>query len=194
MRRITIGIILFLSAASAFSHCDWIKGPVVEAAQQALARNDVALVLPWIAPADEREIRDAFSRTMKVRAGGDAARELADRWFFETVVRVHRRAEGEPYEGLRGDDYKPEPGIEHADEALKAGSIDGMQRGMTDAVSKGLRERYNAVVEAKKHASDSVDAGRRYVATYVEWIHYVERLHKALHTPAHAHAQAAHDH
>jgi hypothetical protein len=45
------------------------------------------------------------------------------------------------------------------------------------------------VQNLKRHADDSVDAGREFVAAYVEFVHYAERLHldatsPASHTPA----------
>ena len=75
-------------------HCDALDGPVVGAARAALGATDVDLVLPYVHADREPEVRDAFERVLKVAALGDEARELAERWFFETVVRVHRAGEG----------------------------------------------------------------------------------------------------
>ena len=44
-------------------------------------------------------------------------------------------------------------------------------------MTEGIQERFKRVLETKKHANDSVAAGREYVEAYVEFIHYVERLH-----------------
>ena len=51
---------------------------------------------------------------------------------------------------------------------------------MTAHVGKGIRERFDRAVEAKKHAGENVDAGRKYVAAYVEYVHYVEGIHGAV--------------
>ena len=85
-----------------YSHCDTTKGPVVTAARAALAAGDPSLVLHWVRPDDESAVRSAFQQTMEVRALGPAAKELADRYFFETLVRIHRADEGAPYTGLKG--------------------------------------------------------------------------------------------
>ena len=82
-------------------HCDSLDGPVATAARDALMSGDVDLVLPFV-PADaEAEVRAAFDLAAKARAMGGEAAEVADRWFFETAVRVHRAGEGAPYTGLK---------------------------------------------------------------------------------------------
>ena len=48
---------------------------------------------------------------------------------------------------------------------------------VTEAASKGIRERFNKAKEAKKHVDHSVEAGREFVEVYVKFTHYVERLH-----------------
>ena len=95
----------------AAAHCDSMDGPVVRAAREALAAGEVTGVLIWVRPEDEPQIRQAFDRTMKVRSQGGEARELADLWFFETLVRIHREGEGAPYTGLKPAGYEPPPGI-----------------------------------------------------------------------------------
>lgn len=69
----------------------------------------------------EAEIRDAFAKAIAVRGLSGYARQLADRYFFETLVRIHRASEGEAFTGLKPAG-SVEPGIEAADEALEKGS------------------------------------------------------------------------
>ena len=71
-----------------------MDGPVVKAAQQALATGNVNLGLFWIQGKDVPELRKAFAKTQAVRKLNPEARELADLYFFETVVRIHRAGEG----------------------------------------------------------------------------------------------------
>ena len=165
-------IVVLLFAPAAFAHCDWINGPVVAAARAALEKGDVTPLLRWVPAAGEAEIRQAFARTMAARAGGGAARDVADQWFFETAVRVHRASEGEAFTGIKGAaEYKPEPGIELAEHALESESLDEVDA----ALRAELRKRFTAAMEAKKHAGESVEAGRRYVRAYAELLHYVMR-------------------
>lgn len=179
----TVGVLAALVAgswvlpASAVAHCDSMDGPVVKAAQRALAADSVDLVLVWVRPQDEAEIREAFRRTMRVRQLSDEAEALADRWFFETLVRVHRAGEGEPYTGLKPAGYEPPAGIAAADRAVDAGSVDALAQALTEHLAAELRARFARMQALREYPSDDVAAGREYVHAYVQFIHFVERLH-----------------
>jgi hypothetical protein len=184
--------VTFLPAARVLAHCDTMDGPVIAAARVALEKGDVLPVLKWIRPENEQEIRAAFSRTISVRAGGPEARALADTWFFETLVRVHRAGEGAPYAGLAPAGTPVERSIVLADKALASEDPAELIRFVGSAVADGIRERFARAAEAKKHAEESVAKGRDFVAAYVELTHYVERLEAdaSSHAAPHAHAQA----
>jgi hypothetical protein len=100
---------------------------------------------------------------------------LRIRYFFETLVRIHRTGEGAPYTGLKSE--SPEPVIQAADRALETGSADILVKMMNDAAAAGIRERFASAKETKKHAGESVEAGREFVEAYVDFTHYVERLY-----------------
>jgi len=172
--------------ATALAHCDTLDGPVVAAARLALQRGDLQPVLKWVKPEAEEELRAAFQRTVAVRTSGGQARELADLYFFETLVRLHRAGEGAPYTGLKpaGTTSKP---IAMADTALAQGEVDQFARLLTDHLAAGVRERFGRAKEAKAHAEESAEAGRRYVAAYVDYVHYVEAIVQAVHATGHGH-------
>ncbi len=161
------------------AHCDTVDGPVVAAARSALSRGDLTPVLKWIPASSEPAIRAAFSRTLKVRGAGAEARELADTWFFETVVRVHRAGEGEPYTGLKPAGTPLDPAVAAADAALEKGSRDELVRELTDEIAARIRQRFTRAAQARKSADTSVAAGREYVAAYVDLMHYLEQLDQA---------------
>ena len=161
--------------AVARAHCDTVNGPVVKAARIALERNDVTLLLVWVKAPQEAEVRQAFEKAMAVRGLNAAARELADRYFFETVVRLHRAGEGEPFTGLKEAAEKDEL-LERVDEALECGVIDGVVKLVTDRIAAGIREQYARVMALQGYDARDVAAGRRYVEAYVEFMHYVESL------------------
>ena len=75
-------------------HCDSMDGPVVLAARRALDAKDPRIVLPYVKKAGEAEVEAAFRRTIGAHDGNPTANEVADLYFFETVVRVHRAGEG----------------------------------------------------------------------------------------------------
>jgi hypothetical protein len=159
----------------ACAHCDTMEGPVVMTARAALEKGDVTPVLKWVRKEDENEIKELFKKTLAVRGKGPEAKELADMYFFETLVRIHRAGEGAPYTGLKNE--PAEPIIVAADKALESGSVDILVKQVTDAVAKGIRDRYLHTAERKKHADESIEKGREFVEAYVEFTHYVERLH-----------------
>ena len=175
---------LVLPAPTALAHCDWINGPVVADARTALAKGDITPVLRWIPAGSEAEIRDAFQRTLAARSANDQVRGVADQWFFETVVRIHRASEGEPFTGLKGADYRPDAGIEIADHAIEANSLADVEATLTTTIRSELRKRFREVIEAKKHADESVEAGRHFVHAYAAFVHYVDEVHRSAHRSA----------
>jgi len=168
------------------AHCDSMDGPVVTAARAALEQGRVELVLGWVRPQDETQIRTAFARTLEVRRAGGEAQALADLWFFETLVRIHREGEGEPYTGLKPAGQELAPGIEAADQALKAGSVEALAPQIAEHVADAVRERFERVRALASHDPRDVDAARAYVHAYVEYIHFVEGIVEAVHGEGHA--------
>jgi hypothetical protein len=186
MKHVAALALALLIASPVFAHCDWIKGPVVLDAQAALEKGDVAPVLKWIPPNHEKEVREAFAQTLSVRKQSPEAKALADRWFFETVVRIHREFEGESFSGLKGEEYTPDPSIVMAEQALESGSLTEVEKALSAEIATGLRERFRHASHTKEHASDTANAGRQYVHEYAEFIHYVLRLHQSATGSAHA--------
>jgi uncharacterized protein DUF6448 len=109
-------------------------------------------------------------------------------------VRIHRAGEGEPFTGLKPAG-SVDPGLAAADKALQSGSAKELADQLSAALAEGIQKRFALAVERKKHAADSVAAGREYVEAYVEYIHYVESVAR-LATPeaSHSHHESdAHD-
>ncbi len=190
----TIQAGIFLAAAlwagSAFAHCDTSAGPVIPEAQAALAAGDVTPLLKWIPPADEPEIKTAFAKALAVRTLSPEAQELADRYFLETLVRIHRAGEGAPYAGLKDEPVAPIVAL--ADAALASGTPDDMIAKINAHVAGSIREKFEKALEARKHKDDGVEAGREYVEAYVAYMHFVEGVHAAVMSAGgHAHAGEA---
>jgi hypothetical protein len=165
-----------LTARPVLAHCDTADGPVVAAAKVALAKGDITPVLKWVKPEAESELRSAFARALAVRGKGPEAQALADQYFFENLVRIHRVGEGAPYTGILPAGTPLEPAIALSDQALESGNADRLVKGISHDVEEGIRERFARAAAAKKRADASVAAGREFVEAYVEFTHYVERL------------------
>jgi hypothetical protein len=158
------------------AHCDTLDGPVVASARTALDKGDITPVLKWVHEENEGEINKAFQRALGVRKLSPQAKDLADMYFFETLVRIHRAAEGAPYTGLKPDG-DIEPVVVAADNAIKNGSVDDLAKEISALVNSGIRQRFERLMQTEKHKDENVESGRQYVEAYVEFVHYVERLH-----------------
>lgn len=183
MKNIKINIMfLIFFIATAFvsigegkvsAHCDTLDGPVIQDARSALEKGDVTPVLKWVKKDAEPEIRAAFDKAITERKSN---KDFADKIFFETIVQVHRAGEGASYDCLKPSG-SVEPIIAGADKALETGSVDDLTREMATHLTSGVKERFEHAFELKKHKDESVETGREYVKAYVEYVHYVERLH-----------------
>lgn len=169
--------IMVAGAGLVFAHCDTMDGPIIKSAQQALDTSNVDLVLMWIQKKDEPELKQAFQKALEVRKLNPAAKELADKYFLETFVRLHRAGEGAPFTGIKPAGTEIEPAVLRADKALETGSPDDLLKFMSETVISGIREHYERTVSLKKHADHNVDAGREFAAAYVTYVHYVEKLY-----------------
>lgn len=157
-------------------HCDSLDGPVVTAARNALDATDVDLILPYVHADGAAEIRDAFDRAVKVRAMGAEARDVADRWFFETAVRVHRAGEGAPFTGLKPAGLDVGPVIPAAERALDSGSTDELIDVLCAQIRDQVARHHGHAMALKAHAGDSVTEARAYVGAALGlqvWAHSI---------------------
>jgi hypothetical protein len=159
-------------------HCDSLDGPVVGAAREALRHGDVDLVLPYVSAEAEPEVRQAFDLAGKVRALGPEARDVADRWFFESVVRLHRIGEGAAFTGLKPEGLDVGPAIPAAEQALRTGSAAPLSEALCGLIREQAERRYAHVTRLRSHAADGVPAAREYVEAMLGlqvWAHGVYR-------------------
>jgi hypothetical protein len=160
----------------AMAHCDSLDGPVVKDAQRALADQNVTPVLKWIPEAEEEEIRRVFDMTLAVRGESEDAKTIADTYFFETLIRIHRASEGEGFTGLKPAG-QVDPAFVATDRALAEGDIGPLAKETAAAVEEAIRKRFAEAYEKRQVAEDSVEQGRKYVEAYVRLTHFVEGVH-----------------
>src|SRR5574341_500120 len=144
--------LLLVNPVSLLAHCDTMDGPVVKAAKEALNKNNVNLVLIWVKPDSEAEVRAAFGKSMAARKNGKEVQELADQYFFETVVRLHRAGEGETYDGIKPAGAHVCEVIPAADKALDIGSEEALMNMIQEKVKQGVAELYRNVQEKKENS------------------------------------------
>lgn len=193
-RKISIAAVLSIScclllAGNAQAHCDTTGGPVIPEARVALKKGDVTPLLKWVKQQDEAEIKAAFAKAVAVRGKGREAMELADQYFLETLVRVHRAGEGAPYDGIK--DTSVEPIVAMSDKSLARGSADEMIEMISQHMAEAIRAKFEHALETKNRKDQSIDAGREFVEAYVTYMHYVEGVHAAIASSAGHHAADA---
>lgn len=178
---------LLVAPSSALAHCDGLDGPVVKAARKALETGNVSHVLIWVQKQDDEVIKNAFEKTLAVRKLSKEAMELADMYFFETLVRIHRAGEGAAYTGLKPAGRDLGPAIPAADEAVASGSEETLIKILLQDAYDGVSEHFREVAEKTKFDPNDVEKGREFVKAYVGFVHYVERIYEATKKAAHGH-------
>lgn len=176
----------------ASAHCDSANGPVAGPAQAALESGDVRLVLPFVKPAQEAELSAAFEQAREVRAAGGKARELADRYFAETAVRLHRQGEHASYTGLQ-EEGALAPALAAAERALESGSLAEVFQQLDREVRHGVEDRYHAVLAARQAEAraKTVEGARARVDAEFTFEKFVLGISEAATAALHAEAEPA---
>jgi hypothetical protein len=176
-------------------HCDSMDGPVVKAAMEALESADVRAVLPFVPEEGEPEVTEAFEKVIKARVQSPEAREVADRHFFETVVRIHRVGEGAPFTGLKPAGLGHGPIVPVAEKTIEVGSPDELVKVLTDTVEGQIRERFEHVMHLKREASgEGVTEMREYVEAMLGLEVYSHKLYECAHSEPHGEGTHHHEH
>ena len=167
-------------------HCDSMDGPVVTAARQALEAEDVRLILPYVPKDGEAEVIQAYDKVVRVRKDGVLVRDVADMYFFETVVRVHRAGEGAPYTGLKPAGLSEGPVIPVAEKAIETGDPDELLDTLATMVRAAIKQKFERVMHLQRHTDASVDAAREYVEAMLGLQVYAHKLYLTIQSEPHA--------
>ena len=172
-------------------HCDTMDGPVVTAARDALERDDVDVALPFVPADGEDEVRAVFELARKARAEGGVAREVADLYFFDTVVRVHRRGEGAAHTGLQPAGLDVGPVIPVAEQAADTGDPAALLALLREELEHQVVHRLEEVRSLAAHAGAGVPPARAATSArlgLLVWAHKVHALLQAdVHEDGHSH-------
>lgn len=172
-------------------HCDSMDGPVVRAARTAIEAGNVSLVLPFVPREGEAEVSRSFEKVLQAKQLGGAASEVADLYFFETVVRIHRAGEGAPYTGLKPAGLSEGPVIPVAEKAIETGSVDELVELLCATVRTELESKFERLMHLKERVGGSVDEAREYVESMLGLQVYSHKLYECalteLHTAHHEH-------
>ena len=168
-----IGLML-IAPLSASAHCDTMDGPAVKDGLKALETGNVNYALKWIQPDDEKEISEAFTLAMKVKDLNPDAKEIAEKYFLDNLIRVHRAGEGAPFTGVKPHGAAIDDKVAAADKSLEIGDLSLLEPLMEKEKLPELRERFAKVMALKGFDVDDVEAGRNYIEAYVKYFKFAE--------------------
>ena len=171
----TFVLMNFALIGNASAHCDGMDGPVITEAKAALEKRDVTPLLKWVPQQEERELKNAFTKTLQERSASKGSPEAVDKQFFSTLVRIHRESEGAPFTGIKPAG-QIKPIVAATDASLNEKNADRVVKHVLTQLEKSIRDKFIAASESKEHANDSVEKGRIFVSNYVKYVHFVEAL------------------
>jgi hypothetical protein len=169
---------LLLSAHVLFAYCEALEEPLVRDARKALDQHKVELAFKWVDKDRESEIRTAFDRAVKERETSPATGDATDKIFFEVLGRVHCEGENFPFLGENPAGPHVHPVRQEIDRALSTDEVDDLSQRISSEVSKGIHERFDKVRQFEAGQQDNVDIARKYVDAYVDYVDYVEKIHR----------------
>ncbi|HCY00409.1 MAG TPA: hypothetical protein DG754_09750 [Bacteroidales bacterium] len=190
LSMVFLSLFMIFGSLSASAHCDSYDGPTIKDAIKALETNNVNLVLKWINAEQEKEIIPLFNKTYALKSGDKEVYAIVEKYFLETLVRLHRETEGAPYTGLKPAGTT-EKIVQLSDQALANKDIDSLLRKLNNHISKAIREKYDKVAALDKVKNDSPAKGREYVEAYVDYTHTLETIHGIIEQGG---GHAAHNH
>ena len=182
---------VLLKPLRASAHCDTMEGPTAQDGLRALETGNLALALKWVARSGEEELREVFDKARAARDLGPAAREVADRWFVENLIRIHRAGEGAAFTGVQPYGAPVDERVAAADSAIASGDLAPLDGLVSAARWAELQRRFATVLERKDYDASDVDAGRGYIEAYVSFFKYAEGED---HEHGHEHGHAGDQH
>ncbi|MBU4534962.1 MAG: hypothetical protein KKF16_03865 [Euryarchaeota archaeon] len=159
-------------------HCDTMDGPVVSACKKALEKGNVYYVLPFVSKKAEDELIQGFNKTLKARRLGQDAAEVADLWFFETAVRLHREGEGAPYTGLKPAGLDWGPVVPKAEKDIEKGDPTETIEFLKSIVEEEVKKKFDKAMRLKDYDLSDVDAAREYTESMLHFVLSSHHLYK----------------
>ena len=171
---VIIAAAVVLRPQRASAHCDTMDGPTAKDGIKTLETGNLALARKWITADGEAELESVFERALAARKLGAAAQDVADRWFLENLVRIHRAGEGAAFTGLQPAGVPIDKKVAAADRSIEVGNLEPLTGLIPDERWPELERRFATVLERKDYPVDDVDAGRHYIEAYVHFFKFAE--------------------
>jgi hypothetical protein len=182
-----LAVLAVIVSRPALAHCDSYDGPVITDARKALETNNPEPILKWISKEQENEVTSLFNKTVALKNGDREIYQVVEKYFFETLVRLHRETEGAPYTGLKASGTTKQI-IQMSDQALSSGNIDDLVTKLNKHIGSVILEKYHKAAELNQKKNESVGTGRAFVEAYVDYTHTLEAIHGVLEHGGSSHA------
>lgn len=159
---------------------DTMDGPVVTAAELALEMENVNYVLPYVKKEYERELKDAFEKTIAVRELSGEAAEVADYWFFETSVRLNMIGSGKSYSGLKQSQFNKGNIILKAQESIEKEDKLPLETYLIELLRESIETRFEIVVSKKEYDTNDIDSARDYVDSLLDFVQFSNDIYSMI--------------
>lgn len=184
---ITTFLIVGAFATNSNAHCDTMDGPTVIDGQRAMKENNINYALKWIQPNAEKELKEAFNLSMKIKDLSPESKQIAEKYFFGELVRIHRQGEDAPYTGVKPAGTTIDKKVLAADKSIEIGNLTPLESLIEKDKKAELKKRFDKVMALKNFDTNNVDAGREYIEAYVKFFKFAEGEED------HAHTKEVHD-
>ena len=171
---ITTFLLLGAFSINANAHCDTMDGPTIIDAQKAMKENNINYALKWVAPKDEKEINQIFNLSMQVKDLSPESKQIAEKYFFGELVRIHREAEGAPYTGVKPAGTTIDKKVLAADKSIEIGNLSPLENLIEKDKKIELKNRFDKVMSLKNYDINDLKAGREYIHAYVNFFKFAE--------------------
>lgn len=179
MKKSLLGVvaavgIMLIAPLSASAHCDTMDGPTVKDGRRAMETNNINYAMKWVQPKYEKEISQVFELSMKVKDLNSDAKELAEKYFFENLVMMHRAGENAPFTGLKAAGTPIGEKLLAADRSIEVGNLSPLKNMIEKEKMPELKERFEKVMALKNFDVNNLEAGREYIEAYVKFFKFAE--------------------
>jgi len=186
-RFIATFLLIGTFSISANAHCDTMDGPTVIDGQKSMKENNINYALKWVQPNFEKELKEAFNLSMKVKDLSPESKQIAEKYFFGELVRIHRQGEDAPYTGVKPAGTTIDKKVLAADKSIEIGNLSNLENLIEKDKKAELKKRFDQVIALKNFDINNVDAGREYIEAYVKFFKFAEGEEH------HAHTKEVHD-
>lgn len=177
-------LILLFIPRKASAHCDTMDGPTVKDGIKSLETGNVSYAAKWVMPDHDDELKEIFDLSIKVRGLNEDAKKVADRYFLENLVRIHRAGEGVAFTGIKPYGTPMDVKVAAADKAIEIGDLSPLEGLFTDEEMHDLEQKFEKAMALSDYDADDLKAAREWVEAYVIFFKTAEGHH---HDHGHGH-------